>query len=101
MKTILSLAAVAALLIAFQNARAVEDPPEAHLQLVEVEQQTPYLESFAGVTAGTPPRRSSAASPTPAASCSRARPTRSSTTTTATAAAPRSRSRSRTPTPTG
>ena len=53
MKTILSLAAVAALLIAFQNARAVEDPPEAHLQLVEVEQQTPYLESFAGVAAGT------------------------------------------------
>ena len=39
--------------VAFHNARAVEDPPQAHLQLVEVEQQTPYLESFAGVTAGT------------------------------------------------
>jgi hypothetical protein len=53
MKTVLSLAAVAALFFAFHNARAVEDPPAAHLQLVEVEQQTPYLESFAGVTAGT------------------------------------------------
>ena len=53
MKTVLSLAAVAALFVAFHNARAVEDPPQAHLQLVEVEQQTPYLESFAGVTAGT------------------------------------------------
>ena len=53
MKTVLSLAAVAALFVAFHNARAVEDPPQAHLQLVEVEQQTPYLESFAGVAAGT------------------------------------------------
>jgi hypothetical protein len=53
MKTVLSFAVVAALFVAFHNARAVEDPPEAHLQLVEVEQQTPYLESFAGVTAGT------------------------------------------------
>jgi hypothetical protein len=53
MKTVLSLAAVAALFVAFHNARAVEDPPQAHMQLVEVEQQTPYLESFAGVTAGT------------------------------------------------
>ena len=53
MKIALSLAAVAALFFAFHNARAVEDPPAAHLQLVEVEQQTPYLESFAGVTAGT------------------------------------------------
>ena len=53
MKTVLSLAAVAALFFAVHNARAVEDPPAAHLQLVEVEQQTPYLESFAGVTAGT------------------------------------------------
>jgi hypothetical protein len=52
MKTVLSLAAVAALFVAFHNARAVEDPPQAHIQLVEVEQQTPYLESFAGVTAG-------------------------------------------------
>jgi hypothetical protein len=54
MKTILGLAAAAALFIAFHSARAVEDPPATHLQLVEVEQQTPYLESFAGVTAGTP-----------------------------------------------
>src|SRR3954447_2455692 len=53
MKVVLSLAAVAALFVAFHNARAVEDPPAAHLQLVEVEQRTPYLESFAGVTAGT------------------------------------------------
>jgi hypothetical protein len=53
MKIVLSLAAVAAFFVAFHNARAVEDPPAAHLQLVEVEQQTPYLESFAGVTAGT------------------------------------------------
>ena len=53
MKTVLSLVAVAALFVAAHNARAVEDPPAAHLQLVEVEQQTPYLESFAGVTAGT------------------------------------------------
>jgi hypothetical protein len=53
MKTIAGLAAVAALFVAFHNARAVEDPPQAHLQLVEVEQQTPYLESFAGVTAAT------------------------------------------------
>jgi hypothetical protein len=53
MKTIVGLAAAAALFVAFHNARAVEDPPEAHLQLIEVEQQTPYLESFAGVSAGT------------------------------------------------
>jgi hypothetical protein len=53
MKTVLSLAVVAALFVAFHNARAVEDPPTPHVQLVEVEQQTPYLESFAGVTAGT------------------------------------------------
>src|SRR3954469_17040074 len=53
MKIVLSLAAVAALFVAFHNARAVEDPPAAHLQLVEVEQQTPYLEAFAGVAAGT------------------------------------------------
>jgi hypothetical protein len=52
-KTIAGLAAAAAVFVAFHNARAVEDPPQAHLQLVEVEQQTPYLESFAGVTAGT------------------------------------------------
>jgi hypothetical protein len=54
MKTVMGLAAVAAIFFAFHSARAVEDPPTAHLQLVEVEQQTPYLESFAGVTAGTP-----------------------------------------------
>jgi hypothetical protein len=53
MKTVLALAAAAALFIAFQSARAVEDPPASHVQLVEVEQQTPYLESFAGVAAGT------------------------------------------------
>jgi hypothetical protein len=53
MKTILVLAAFAAVVVAFQNARAVEDPPEPRLQLVEVEQQTPYLESFAAITAGT------------------------------------------------
>ncbi len=53
MKLLLSLAAIAAVFVAFQNARAVEDPPQAHVQLVEVEQQTPYLESYAGVTAGT------------------------------------------------
>jgi hypothetical protein len=53
MKTVLSLATLAALFIAFQSARAVEDPPASHVQLVEVEQQTPYLESFAGVAAGT------------------------------------------------
>jgi hypothetical protein len=53
MKLLLSLAAIAALFVAFQNARAVEDPPASHVQLVEVEQQTPYLESFAGVAAGT------------------------------------------------
>jgi hypothetical protein len=52
-KTIAGLAAAAAVFVAFHNARAVEDPPQAHLQLIEVEQQTPYLESFAGVTAGT------------------------------------------------
>ena len=45
MKLVLSLAAVAALLLAFSSARAVEDPPEPHVQLVEVEQMTPYLES--------------------------------------------------------
>lgn len=53
MKTVLALAAVAALVIAFQNANAVEDPPEPKLQLVEVEQQTPYLESYNSITAGT------------------------------------------------
>jgi hypothetical protein len=53
MKIVLALAAAAAVLLAVHNARAVEDPPAAHLQLIEVEQQTPYLESFAGVSAGT------------------------------------------------
>ena len=53
MKIVLSLAALAALVIAFQNANAVEEPPEPRLQLVEVEQQTPYLESFNSITAGT------------------------------------------------
>ena len=98
MKTVLSLAAVAALFVAFHNARAVEDPPAAHLQLVEVEQQTPYLESFAGVTAGT--ATVSVIRRVVAGRHARARPTRSSTTTTATAAARRSRSTSTSPTPT-
>ena len=53
MKLILSLAALAAVVIAFQNANAVEEPPEPRVQLVEVEQQTPYLESFNSITAGT------------------------------------------------
>jgi hypothetical protein len=53
MKLVLTLAAFAAVFIAFQSARAVEDPPQSHVQLIEVEQQTPYLESFAGVAAGT------------------------------------------------
>ena len=53
MKIILSLAALAAVMIAFQNANAVEEPPEPRVQLVEVEQQTPYLESFNSITAGT------------------------------------------------
>jgi len=45
MKLALLLAAVIAVVLAFGTARAVEDPPEPHLQLVEVEQMTPYLES--------------------------------------------------------
>jgi hypothetical protein len=45
MKLVLSLAVVAALLLVFSNARAVEDPPQTHVQIVEPEQQTPYLES--------------------------------------------------------
>jgi len=45
MKLVLSLAALAAVLMVFSNARAGEDPPSLHTQLVEVEQQTPYLES--------------------------------------------------------
>ena len=53
MKIVLSLAALAAVIIAFQNANAVEEPPEPRVQLVEVEQQTPYLESFNSITAGT------------------------------------------------
>ena len=53
MKLILSLAALAAVLLAFQTANAVEEPPESRLQLVEVEQQTPYLESYAAIGAGT------------------------------------------------
>ena len=50
MKLALLLAAVIAVVLAFGTARAVEDPPEPHLQLVEVEQMTPYLES-ASITA--------------------------------------------------
>ena len=45
MKLVLSLAAMAAVLMVFSTARAVEDPPDPHVQLVEVEQMTPYLES--------------------------------------------------------
>ena len=41
------------LVVALQPATAVDDAPIARVQLIEVEQQTPYLESFAGVTAGT------------------------------------------------
>ena len=52
-KIILSLAVLAALVIAFQNATADEDRREPRLQLVEVEQQTPYLESYNSITAGT------------------------------------------------
>ncbi len=60
---ILASAAVIALVVALQPATAVDDAPNARVQLIEVEQQTPYLESFAGVTAGhrddvdRPPRR--------------------------------------------
>ena len=53
MKTVIALAALAAAVIAFQNANAVDDPPEPKLQLVEIEQQTPYLESYNSITAGT------------------------------------------------
>src|SRR4051812_9463927 len=53
MKPFFPPAAAAALFVASHTAGAVEDPPTAHVQLVEVEQQTPYLESFAGVAAGT------------------------------------------------
>jgi hypothetical protein len=50
---ILACAAIIALVVALQPATAVDDAPNARVQLIEVEQQTPYLESFAGVTAGT------------------------------------------------
>jgi len=53
MRFVLMLAAMAALLMVFSTARAVEDPPDPHFQLVEVEQMTPYLESFNSITAGT------------------------------------------------
>jgi hypothetical protein len=54
MKLVLTLAAIAALGLVFSTARAVEDPPDPHVQLVEVEQMTPYLESAPGtLTAGT------------------------------------------------
>jgi hypothetical protein len=46
-------AVIVAVVIALQPANAVDDAPNRHVQLIEVEQQTPYLESFAGVTAGT------------------------------------------------
>jgi hypothetical protein len=50
---ILLSAAVVALVVALQPATAVDDAPNARVQLIELEQQTPYLESFAGVAAGT------------------------------------------------
>ena len=53
MRFVLLLAAMAALLMVFSTARAVEEPPDPHFQLVEVEQMTPYLESFNSITAGT------------------------------------------------
>lgn len=55
MKLALALSAVivAAVFLTLQPANAVDDAPNTHVQLIEVEQQTPYLESFAGVTAGT------------------------------------------------
>ena len=46
-------AVIVAVVIALQPANAVDDAPNNHVQLIEVEQQTPYLESFAGVAAGT------------------------------------------------
>jgi len=54
MKLAIALSAViVAVVFALQPANAVDDAPSARMQLIEVEQQTPYLESFAGVTAGT------------------------------------------------
>jgi len=54
MKLAIALSAViVAVVFALQPANAVDDAPSSRVQLIEVEQQTPYLESFAGVTAGT------------------------------------------------
>jgi hypothetical protein len=51
---VLSAAIVATVIaLQLQPANAVDDAPNSRVQLIEVEQQTPYLESFAGVTAGT------------------------------------------------
>jgi hypothetical protein len=50
---ILLSAAVVALVLALQPATAVDGAPNDRVQLIELEQQTPYLESYAGVTAGT------------------------------------------------
>ncbi|MDA0185651.1 hypothetical protein OJ997_35425 [Solirubrobacter phytolaccae] len=46
-------ATLVAAVLSLQPANAVDDAPNSRVQLIEVEQQTPYLESFAGVTAGT------------------------------------------------
>jgi hypothetical protein len=53
MRFVALLAVMAALLMALGTARAVEEPPDPHFQLVEAEQMTPYLESFNSITAGT------------------------------------------------
>jgi hypothetical protein len=50
---ILVSAVLVAVVVALQPATAVDDAPDARVQLIELEQQTPYLESYAGVTAGT------------------------------------------------
>ena len=64
MKLVLSLAALAAVARSPSRTPArSRTPPEPRVQLVEVEQQTPYLESFAGDhrrhrdAVGHPPRR--------------------------------------------
>ena len=50
---ILVSAAIVAVVLALQPATAVDGAPKDNVQLIELEQMTPYLESFAGVTAGT------------------------------------------------
>lgn len=54
MKLAIVLSAVlVAVVFALTPATAVDDAPTTNVQLIELEQMTPYLESFAGVTAGT------------------------------------------------